>query len=351
MKKYFSFLCLGLMAIMNVQAQEQEAFKGINHVNVVQDINLDTCHVYIVPTVLAEKKGSRKAEQQDIAFGELGKTIAKELKASFRHGTFDVIEDVKDAPAGAIVLEACLKEIDWGSAGTRQLTMGAGGGMAGSYGVKMSNANGLILEYDTRRYHNLAFNSAMGPDVIRLYNRAVATDLITILNRNEKSKVQEIRGIDYLAVSQPVNLDDCKVCIVPIILADYKPKKDEADQQKAFNELGTTLQNKLKSVYKKSTFQVIADAKDAPADAIVIEAILKDIDWGVATAADKFGGAKDEVSGSYQVVFTNAQGKMLEFKNRRRHNTSMSSSKAPALIRVYNNALAKDVIAVLRNIK
>lgn len=183
--------------------------------------------------------------------------------------------------------------------------------MAGTYGVKMSNANGLILEYDTRRYHNLAFNSAMGPDVIRLYNRVIATDLITI----------------------------------------YKPKKDEDAQKKAFDELGNTVQDMLKSAYKNATFQVIADANDAPADAVVIEAILKDIDWGVATTADVIGGAKSEVSGSYQVIITNAQGKMLEFKNRRRHNTAMSSSKAPALIRVYNKALAKDLIVVLKNVK
>lgn len=351
MKKFFSVFCLAMMAVMNSQAQEQVSFKDINHVNIAQDINLDTCHVYIVPTVTAEKKGSKKAEQQDIAFGELGTTIAKELKASFRHGTFDVIADVKDAPADAVILEACLKEIDWGSAGARQLTMGAGGGMAGSYSVKISNANGLILEYDNRRYHNLAFRSAMGPDVIRVYNRAVALDLITILNRNEKSNVQEIRGIDYVAVLQPVNLENSKVCIVPVVLADFKPKKDQADQQKAFDELGGTLKNMLVKEYKNTTFEVIADVKDAPADAIVIEAILKDIDWSVATAADRFGGAKEDVSGSYQVVITNAQGKMLEFKNRRRHNTAMSSSKAPKLIRVYNNALAKDVIAVLKNIK
>lgn len=351
MKKYFTIICLGMMAVMNSQAQEQQNFKGIEHVNIAQDINLDTCHVYIVPTVLAEKKGSRKAEQQDVAFGELGKTIAKELKSSFRHGTFDVIADVTDAPAGAIILEACLKEIDWGSAGARQLTMGAGGGMAGSYGVKMSNAKGLILEYDTRRYHNLAFNSAMGPDVIRLYNRAVATDLITILNRNEKSKVQEIRGIDYIAVTQSVNLDNAKVCIVPVILADYQPKKDPKKQQKSFDELGKTLQDMLKSTYKNATFEVIADANEAPADAIVIEAIMKDIDWGAATYADKLGGAKDEVSGSYQVIISNAQGKLLEFKNRRRHNTAMRSSNPVKIIQVYNVALAKDVIAVLKNIK
>lgn len=351
MKNYFATITLCLMAAMSSQAQETMKFDGIDYVNIARDVNFDTCHVYIVPTVLAEKKGSKKAEQQDIAFAELGPTIARELKASFRHGTFEVIADTKAAPAGAIVVEACLKQIDWGSAGTRQLTMGTGGGMAGTYGVKVSDGNGLILEYDTRRHHTLAFRSALGPDVIRVYNRAVATDLVTILIRNEKSSEQQISGIDYVAVSQSVNLDNSKVCIVPIVLADYKPKKDQEEQTEAFNELGKTVQDMLKKEFKTATFELIADAKDAPADAIVIEAILKDIDWSTATAADRLGGAKEDVSGSYQVRISNAQGKMLEFKNRRHHNTAMSSSKAHKLIRVYNNALAKDLIAVLKKVK
>lgn len=351
MKKIFTILGVGLLAAMSGQAQGQQTFDGIDHVSITKDINLDTCKVYIVPTVLAEKKGKKKAEEQDIAFAELGKTIAKELKATYRHGTFEVIDNVKNVPAGAVVVEACLKEIEWGSGFARQMTMGAGGRMAGTYSVKMSDAKGQILEYDTRRTHSTSMTSAMGPDIIRLYNRAVALDLLTILTRNEKSKIQNIKGIDYVVVSQKVNLENRKVCIAPVNMSDLKPGKDAAEQQEAFNELGETLMEALKKGFKNTTFELIADAKNAPADALVLEAIMKDVDFGVATSKDKLLGASDRMSGSYQVNLSNSQGKLVEFKNRRFHNMSMKSSKASAVIRVYNEALADDVVTVLKNIK
>lgn len=181
MKKFFAILVVGLLAALNCQAQEEQQFKGIDHVNIAQEINFDTCHVCIVPTVNAEKKDNKKVKDQEIAFAELGKTLLRELKVAFRDGTYEVIADAKDAPAGAVVVEACLDEIDWGSGFKRQTSFGVGGKIAASYGVKVSNGKGLVLEFSTIRSHATHFQSALGPDVIRVYNRVIAEDLITIL--------------------------------------------------------------------------------------------------------------------------------------------------------------------------
>lgn len=182
MKKILSFLLIGFLATMLCQAQDTTP---IDHVNVVQKIDLNTCDVYIVPTVQAQPKSEKKLKEQQLAFNELGKTILRELKVAFREGSYQVIADAKDAPAGAVVIEACLKEIEWGSSAVRQLTYGAGGQMAGSYSVKVTNDNGLVLEFDTRRTHHTSgwTSSDMGPDVIRAYNRAIASDLLSVLRK------------------------------------------------------------------------------------------------------------------------------------------------------------------------
>ena len=181
MKKLFAILAFCLLSVMNCQAQDEQKFEDIDHVNIVQKIDFDTCHVYIVPTVNAEKKGEKKAKEQDIAFAELGKTVLRELKVAFREGTYEVIADAKDAPAGAVVVEACLDEIDWGSGFKRQTSMGFGGKIAASYFVKIHNGKGLVMEYSNISSHYTQFTSALGPDVIRFYNREIAENLITIL--------------------------------------------------------------------------------------------------------------------------------------------------------------------------
>lgn len=184
MKKILSFLLIAFLATQLCQAQNTNA-TPIDHVNVVQKIDLNTCDVYIVPTIEAQMKDDKKKKEQQVAFNELGKTILRELKVAFREGSYQVIADAKDAPAGSVVIEACLKEIEWGSSALRQLTYGAGGKIAGSYSVKVTKDKGLVLEFDTRREHYTSgmTSSDMSPDVIRTYNRAIASDLLSVLRK------------------------------------------------------------------------------------------------------------------------------------------------------------------------
>lgn len=183
MKKFFSLLVVCLLATMLCQAEKRE-FRGIDYANVEQNIDLDTCNVYIVPTVLADVNAKKKKslDKQEAAFKELGATVQKELKSSFKKATYQVIENRKDAPAGAVVIEATLKEIDWGVATTKDVFFGAAAEVWGSYNVRVTNGNGLVLEYDNRRRHNTSLSdNPVG--IIRTYNEVMAEDLISILKK------------------------------------------------------------------------------------------------------------------------------------------------------------------------
>lgn len=186
--RFFSIILAAmLLPALHCQAQDAQEVEGIDHVKVVQKIDLDTCKVYIVPTVTAQMPDTKKkrVKEAEVAFAELGKTLQRELKVAFRRGTYQVIADAKEAPAGAVVIEACLKDIEWGSGAKREFTFGAAGSAAASYSVKVSNAKGLVLEYENRRNHNTSFNSSVAADVIRVYNRVIATDLISVLRNNK----------------------------------------------------------------------------------------------------------------------------------------------------------------------
>lgn len=353
MKKLFLTIAVCMMAAMNCQADVEQEFTGIDQVNVAQKIDLDTCNVYIVPKVLAEMKSKKKAEEQQVAFDELGKTLQRELMVAFRKGKYHVISNPKEAPAGATVVEATLKDIDWGSGVKRQLSMGAAGKMSAGYSVKVTNAKGLVLEYDTRRSHYTGFNSALAPDVIRVYNRVLAWDLISVLRKTKSDKAakahkQSVAGIDYVNVEQKVNLDNSTVYIVPTVLAVPRGTKKLEKQQEAFAEVGNIVKDELQDAFKKTTFQVVADIKDVPAGATVAECTLKEIDWGTATSLDVMGGSASLVWGGYNVRMSNAKGMILEYDNFRRHNTALSDNPV-GIIRSYSRAMASDLIEVLKN--
>lgn len=350
MKKLFLTLAVCMMAAMNCQADVDQEFTGIDQVKVAQKIDLDTCNVYIVPKVLAEKKSEKKAKEQQIAFDELGSTVLREVKVAFRKGKYHLISDRKEAPAGATVIEATLKDIDWGSGVKRQFSMGAAGKMSAGYSVKVTNAKGLVLEYETRRSHYTGFNSALAPDVIRVYNRVLAWDLISVLRRSKSdnaAKKQSVNGIDYVNVEQKVNLDNSTVYIVPVVLATPRGTKKLDKQKAAFAEVGNIVKDELEDAFKKTTFQVVADMKDVPAGATVAECTLKEIDWGTATSLDVMGGSAALVWGGYNVRMSNAKGLILEYDNFRRHNTAMSDNAA-GIIRTYSRAMASDLIEVLK---
>ena len=178
MKKIFSLLIVCLMASMLCKAEERK-FRFIDYVNVEQSIDLDTCQVYINGTDDLSVLDNRKFEQE-AALTELGATVQKLLKSAFKKATYQVIENKKDAPAGAVIVEATLKEIEWGTATSVDVMFGAKAEVHGSYNVRVSNANGVVMEFENRRAHNTALkDNPVG--IIRTYHNAMVGDLISIL--------------------------------------------------------------------------------------------------------------------------------------------------------------------------
>lgn len=186
MKKKFALFFVCLMAAMTCQAELRQ-FRGIDRVDIQQQINLDTCDVYIVPTVLADlhPRKTKNADKQQAAFDELGETIMKELKSTYKKATYHLIDSPKQAPAGAVVIEAILKDIDWSTATMKDIMFGAKEDISGGYNIRVSNDKGVVLEIDNRRKHDTTMKSSNPVKIIRIYNEVIAEDLIDILKKNK----------------------------------------------------------------------------------------------------------------------------------------------------------------------
>ncbi len=186
MKKKIALFLLCLMAVINCQAELRQ-YRGIDRVDIQQQIDLDTCNVYIVPTVLADlhPRKTKTADKQQAAFDELGETVMKELKKAFKKGTYQIISDAKSAPAGAVIVDVILKDIDWSTATMKDVMMGAKEDISGGYNIRVSNAKGLVLEIDNRRKHNTTMKSSNPVKIIRVYNEVIAEDLVDILKDNK----------------------------------------------------------------------------------------------------------------------------------------------------------------------
>lgn len=181
MKKIFYTAFLAVLACLNVQAEDFKGWHGIDEATVEQYIDVETCKVYVVARATAEMKNQNNVSKQQAAFDELGQTIVQELKKAFPKASFQLIADAKEAPADAMLIEACLDEINWGSGALRQVVGMGAGNIHGRYSVKVSNANGLVCAFKNHRFHDTTFSSAKGPAVIKVYNQALVKDLIVAL--------------------------------------------------------------------------------------------------------------------------------------------------------------------------
>lgn len=187
MKKEFALFFVCLMAVMTCQAELRQ-FRGIDRVDIQQQIDLDTCNVYIVPTVLADThpRKTKDIDKQQAAYDELGETIKKELKSAYKKATIEVIDNAKKAPAGAVIVEAILKDIDWSTATMKDMMLrGAKEDISGGYNIRVSNAKGVVLEIDNRRKHDTYMRSSNPVKIIRVYNEVIAEDLIDVLKKNK----------------------------------------------------------------------------------------------------------------------------------------------------------------------
>lgn len=181
MKKIFAFAMAIVLAVATVNAEVFTSWNGIDRANVEQQIDIDNTDVYIYAHHSAERKNDHQIEKQEAAFDELGTTLQKQLKGAFGHTNFIVINSLSEAPAGATVIDANLTDIDWGSGALRQTVGFGAGSISATYDVTITNGQGLVCQFNNRRFHDTTFSSAKGAAVIKVYNKAIATDLITAL--------------------------------------------------------------------------------------------------------------------------------------------------------------------------
>lgn len=173
------FIALATMA--NGQAEDFKGWHDLDEATVEQHIDVETCKVYVVAKSKVQMKNKKKVAKQQAAIDAVGTTVVSELQRAFPKATFQLVADAKEAPTDALLIEACLDEIDWGNAVLRQ-TVGMGAGaISGTYSAKVSNAKGLVMTFKNSRVHANPFASAKGAPVINTYNEALAKDLIEAL--------------------------------------------------------------------------------------------------------------------------------------------------------------------------
>lgn len=177
------FACV-LSVLASSKANAAVGWDGIDEVNVIQKIDIDTCKVvYVYAHSTVEMKNNHYVEKQKAAIAELGQTVYKELKAAFGRVDFRLINSLDEAPADANIIDACFISIDWGNAALRQVVGFGAGDMSGHYTATFSNAKGRVCDLTNTRRHNTAFSSAKGAAVIKVFNQALATDLVTVLKK------------------------------------------------------------------------------------------------------------------------------------------------------------------------
>lgn len=184
MKKLFLTICLAA-AMMNCQAEDFKDWHGINEASIEQRIDIQGCNVCVLAHSNVQKKGTKAAAKQQAAIDELGNTIVSELKHAFPKANVRLITDAKEAPADAIIVEAVLEEIIWGTAHSLAESI-AGFGIQGRYSAKGTNANGLVFTMKNHRLYNNPLASTKGQKVIKAYNESFAEDIVVVFKEMRK---------------------------------------------------------------------------------------------------------------------------------------------------------------------
>ncbi|GEM_PF-4486927 len=182
MKKIlFTFLLGCALFSLNCQAEEFENWNGIDKVCIEQKVDVNTCKVYVYGHSTAEMKNDKKVEKQQAAFKELPETLADALKEAFPKATIVTVNNIEEAPADGLLIDACLTEINWGSGALRQWVGFGAGNIHAYYEVEVTNAEGVVCKLENHRFHDTTFNSAKGAPVIKAFNKAIAKDVIALL--------------------------------------------------------------------------------------------------------------------------------------------------------------------------
>jgi len=176
-------LVFGSMFAQNANAQEQhKGWNDIDDITINQKVNIENAKVYVYGYSTAAPKDNKADKKQTAAFESLASTIVDELQKKFTNTQFVVVNDVKDVPADGILVKACLSDIDWGNKALRVWVGCGAGSFKANYNVEVSNANGPVFQFNNRRFHDTTFASAKGSAVIKVYNKAIAKDLIVAFN-------------------------------------------------------------------------------------------------------------------------------------------------------------------------
>ena len=169
-----------LTASQKASAQTMYDWNDIDTIQIKQtSATLDNQKVYVYGSHTATPKKGKADKKQNAAFADIANVITAELQKEFKNTTFVAINDLSEAPADGILINACLTDIDWGNAALRTWVGFGAGAISGKYTAQVSNSNGLMFEIRNHRFHENPFASDKGAAIIKVFNRAIGRDLAT----------------------------------------------------------------------------------------------------------------------------------------------------------------------------
>lgn len=163
----------------------------------------------------------------------------------------------------------------------------------------------------------------------------------------QAEEFKDWHGINEATVEQRINVQSSTVCVVAHSKVEKKGTKAAEKQQAAIDALGQTIVDEVKDAFPKADVKLIANAQEAPANAIVIEAVFEELVWGTAhSLAGSIAG--NGIQGRYSAKGTNANGVVFTMKNHRLYNNPLASTKGQKVIQSYNESFAEDIVVVLK---
>jgi len=167
----------------------------------------------------------------------------------------------------------------------------------------------------------------------------------------QAEEFEDWNGIDKVCIEQKVDLNTCKVYVYGHSTAEMKNQNNVEKQQAAFKELPETLAKALKEAFPKASVVTVSSTEEVPADGLLIDACLTEINWGSGALRQTVGFGAGNIHAYYKVQVTNAEGVVCKLENHRFHDTTFKSAKGAPVIKTFNKALAKDAITLLKEIK
>jgi len=172
------------------------------------------------------------------------------------------------------------------------------------------------------------------------------------LTNNAKAEVfEEWNGIDKIEILQDIDVSEAKtIYLINENELTYKNGKKDPKQDAVVAKFAKYVKCELEDVYRKTKIEIVEPGTEAPADGILIEFGMKDIDWGSAALRQLGPIGTGGMHCKFVVKITNQNGEVCFAKHERYQSTVFTSAKGPAVVERFSKTFTEDLITILENL-